>query len=267
MSKENGKEVLYVELQKALYGTLQAALLFWENLTEFLTQELGFTANPYDSCVVNKIINGKQCTNIWHVDDLKLSHVEQQVLKDIAKKLNAKYGQQTPLAMHRGKIHDYLGMTIDYSEDGKVKFMMPDYVEGILDEAPSEMSGIAVTPATPNLFTVKVDADKLDDDNAEMYHRLSAKLLYLCKRVRPDLQPTVAYLTTRVTQPNVDDWKKLTRRIQYLHGSKELYLTLEADDGIDIKWWIDASFAVHPDMRSHTGGTMLLGKGSVYSLS
>jgi hypothetical protein len=42
---------------------------------------------------------------------------------------------------------------------------------------------------------------------------------------------------------------------------------LEASDGIDIKWWIDASFAVHPDMKSHTGGTMSLGKGSVYSTS
>jgi hypothetical protein len=70
-----------------------------------------------------------------------------------------------------------------------------------------------------------------------------------------------------VIQPNVDDWKKLTRGIQYLRGSKELYLTLEADDGINIKWWVDASFAVHPDMRSHTGGTVSLGKGSVYSLS
>jgi hypothetical protein len=41
---------------------------------------------------------------------------------------------------------------------------------------------------------------------------------------------------------------------------------LEADDGIDNKWWINASFAVHPDMRSHTGGTLSLGKGSVYSM-
>jgi hypothetical protein len=267
MSKENGKDVLYVELQKALYGTLQAALLFWENLTEFLTEELGFVVNPYDSCVVNKVINGKQCTIIWHVDDLKLSHVEQQVLEDIADKLNAKYGQQTPIVIHRGKIHDYLGMTIDYSEDGKVKFSMPDYVEGILDEAPSEMDGVAMTPAGPSLFTVKADADILDEDNADTYHRFTAKLLYLCKRARPDLQPTVAYLTTRVMEPNVDDWKKLTRGIQYLRGSKELYLTLEADDGIDIKWWVDASFAVHPDMRSHTGATVSLGKGSVYSLS
>jgi Reverse transcriptase (RNA-dependent DNA polymerase) len=171
MSKENRKDVLYVELQeKALYGTLQAALLFWENLSEFLTQELGFVANPYDSCVVNKTINGKQCTIIWHVDDLKLSHVEQQVVKDIAEKLNTKYGEKAPLLVHRGKIHDYLGMTIDYSEDGKVKFMMPDYVEGILDEAPSEMDGTAVTPAGPSLFTVKADEIKLKNEEADVFH-------------------------------------------------------------------------------------------------
>ena len=44
-------------------------------------------------------------------------------------------------------------------------------------------------------------------------------------------------------------------------------MTLEADDNIDIKWWIDASFAMHPDMKSHMGGMMSFGKGSVYSMS
>ena len=34
-----------------------------------------------------------------------------------------------------------------------------------------------------------------------------------------------------------------------------------------IIWWVDVSFAVHPDMKSHTGGTMSLGKGSAYSTS
>jgi hypothetical protein len=268
MSEENGKQVIYVKLQKALCGTLQAALLFWENLTEFLTVELGFTiTNPYDSCVVNKMIEGKQCTIIWHVDDLKLSHVKQSALENIADKLNARYGQETPLVMHHGKIHDYLGMTIDYSEDGNVKFMMTDYVQGILDGAPDDMNGFAVTPAASNLFAVRGDANKLDDAHADTYHCLTTKLLYLCKQARPDLQPTVAFLTTRVIQPNADDWKRLTRAVCYLQGSKDLYLTLEADEGINIKWWIDASFAVHPDMRSHTGGTSSLGKGSVYSMS
>ena len=128
---KNGKKVLYVKLQKALYGTLQVALLFWENVSAFLVNELGFEMNPYDKCVVNKIINGKQCTIIWHVDDFKLSH-------------------------------------------GCVK---------------------------------------------------------------------------------------------YLHGMKDLILTLEVRKGMAIKWYIDASFAVHPDMQSHLGGTMTVGKGSIYSFS
>ena len=71
MSKEKGKTVIYAELSKALYGTLQASLLFWKNLSTFLINDQGFKVNPYDWWVVNKDINGKQCTIGWHVDDLK----------------------------------------------------------------------------------------------------------------------------------------------------------------------------------------------------
>jgi hypothetical protein len=78
---------------------------------------------------------------------------------------------------------------------------------------------------------------------------------------------SVSFLTTWVTQLDEDDWKKLAWCIQYLRDSKDLFLTLETDDGITVKWWIDASFAIHPSMKSHTGGTISLGKGSVYSLS
>ena len=72
---KNGKKVLYVKLQKALYGLLQAALLFYEKLAADLVAD-GFKINPYDPCVANKIINGTQMTVIWHVDDLKISHAE-----------------------------------------------------------------------------------------------------------------------------------------------------------------------------------------------
>ena len=59
---ENGKKVLYTQLHKALYGTVQASLLFYKKLSSFLIEQHGFVANPYDKCVVNKIVNGKQCT-------------------------------------------------------------------------------------------------------------------------------------------------------------------------------------------------------------
>ncbi len=123
---ENGKKMMYLKLNKALYGTVQAALLIWEELSRFLTKDLGFRANPYDRCCVNKIINGKQCTILWHVDDLKISHVDKAVLEDIVVKLNQRYGRESPLSVQRGAVHEYLGMTVDYSQKGKVTFRMDD---------------------------------------------------------------------------------------------------------------------------------------------
>jgi hypothetical protein len=81
-----GKQVLYVELKKALYGTLRAALLFWKKLSAKL-QEWDFAINPCDWCVANKIINGKQCTILWHVDDIKISHTDSSVVSSIIQQL------------------------------------------------------------------------------------------------------------------------------------------------------------------------------------
>jgi len=73
LQKVKGKSVMYVKLKKELCGTLQAAMLFWQDLTRTLT-DWGFIINPYDRCVANKTVNGSQCTVLWHVDDLKISH-------------------------------------------------------------------------------------------------------------------------------------------------------------------------------------------------
>ena len=264
---EKGKPVVYVKLKKALYGTLQAALLFWENLSGYLVEELGFVRNPYDGCVVNKIVEGKQCTIIWHVDDLKLSHVKQSVLEDIVSRLNERYGKETPVTVHRGAVHDYLGMTIDYSKKGQVTFDMTQYLKTVLDETPDDMSGTAITPAGNKLFDVNPKCEKLEHDDADVFHHITARLLYLCKRARPDIQTAVSFLCTRVQGPDRDDWKKLARCVRYLRGTPKLCLTLQMDQKVNVRWWIDASFGVHPDLRSHTGATMSLGKGSVYSIS
>jgi hypothetical protein len=61
---------------------------------------------------MNKMIEGMQCTIVWHMDDLKLSHLKQEVLEDLVEILNERYGKITPLTVTRGDIHDYVGMTI-----------------------------------------------------------------------------------------------------------------------------------------------------------
>ena len=67
--------------------------------------------------------------------------------------------------------------------------------------------------------------------------------------------------------PDEDDYKKLARTMRYLRGTREMPLVLEINDIQVIKWWVDASFAVHPDMKEHTGGVMSLGKGAIYGTS
>ena len=263
---EGGKTVLYVELRKALYGTLKAALLFWELLSSTL-EKWGFQSNPYDACVMNKEINGSQCTVLWHVDDLKISHVDDEVVTEVIDLLERQFGKEAPLTKTRGKVHEYLGMTIDYSVPGKVKFSMIDYIKNMLDALPKGMEGEAATPASLHLFNVNEEADKLDDSTSEMFHHNTAKLLFLCKRARPDIQTAIAFLCTRVKAPDTDDYKKLRRVMCYLRATWTMPLTLEADSTDVIKWWADAAFAVHPDMRSHTGGAMTMGSGVIYGTS
>ena len=268
VSKEKGKTAIYAELSKALYGTLQAALLFWKNLSTFLIKDQGFQLNPYDWCVINKDINGKQCMIGWHVDDLEISHVDEEVVEEVIRGLNDRYGKETPISVHRGPVQEYLGMTIDYRVKGKVSFSMPQYIEDLLAECPdSIMKGSLPTPAANYLFQTNENAEKLNAMDAVLYHHLVAKLLYLGKGTRPDLLTAISFLCTRIQSPDVDNFKKLGRCLRYLRDSKHLSLTLEADGMTMIQWWVDASFATHPNCRSHTGATLSFGKGSVYSMS
>jgi hypothetical protein len=223
--------------------------------------------------VANKIINGKQCTIVWHVDDLKISHVDPKVNTTILNLLDAKYGQEivagkrAPLTINRGKKHGYLGMILDYSEAGYVKINMCANLQKILEEMPEDMDGTANSPAADHLFQIVDGIEDLDEPTKEFFHSTVAKLLFLCKRGQPDIQTAIAVLCTRVQQPTRHDYNKLSRVIKYLRKTKDLVLRLSADNLNIIKWWIDASYGIHHDMRSHTGGVMSTGTGAAYSTS
>ena len=86
------------------------------------------------------------------------------------------------------------------------------------------------------------------------------------QKARPDIHTAVAFLTKRITSPDVDVYGKLRRVVRYLRATAELPLTLESDPLGMVQWWVDASFAVHPHMKNHTGAIMSLGKGAVFSM-
>jgi hypothetical protein len=117
----------------------------YQKLSKQLTN-WGFKAN----C---KMVDGNQVTIQFHVDDLKISHVKQLVIDDVLADLNNKFGTNKKLlSATTGEIHDYLGITIDYSNKNKVLFSMYDYLEDILAEMPEDMNGTSPTPTSDNLF-------------------------------------------------------------------------------------------------------------------
>jgi hypothetical protein len=93
------------------------------------------------------------------------------------------------------------------------------------------------------------------------FHNLVAKTLYATKRARPDTCTATAFLTTRVRAPDKDDWTKLVHLMKYIRGTRTMPLILSANGSCILKWWVDAAFAVHPNMRGHSGGGLSLGRG------
>ena len=160
-------------MTKAIYGTLLGAILFYKKLKGELT-EMDFNMNDYDECTFNKMVNGTPLTIHFYVDDLKIFHVSQTAIDDAIDDLNVIFGKDKKVSTSYGKVHEYLGMTIDWSDDNMVTFMMYDYLEDILLEAPDKMDGTDVTPAAQHLFYVDEDSPDLDDETANFFHRMVA---------------------------------------------------------------------------------------------
>ena len=95
---ESGKRVLYLKLKKALYGCMQSAILWYDTFKGCL-QDMGFKLNKYDPCVANKTINGKQCTICWYVDDTKISHVDPNIVDQVIKGIEERFGKN---GCHKG---------------------------------------------------------------------------------------------------------------------------------------------------------------------
>jgi hypothetical protein len=168
------------------------------------------------------------------------------------------------MAVSRGKIHKYIGMTLDYTVRGQVKITMFDYVDTILtafDKAEPKGGGTKISAAPGSIFKVEESCVKLAQNKAVEFHNLMAKSLYATKRARPDTCTTIALLTTRVREPDKDDWTKLVHLMRYIRCICTIPLILSANGSGILKWWMDASFTVHPNMRGHSGGGLSLGCG------
>ncbi len=107
MGKKGDKQLL-VECKNAIYGTMVAASPYYRKFAESLEMN-EFIMNPYDPCVWNKIINGKQCTICFHVDDCKIFHGSVEVLDNILAWLREEYENVFTDGSGQNEVHQRKG--------------------------------------------------------------------------------------------------------------------------------------------------------------
>ena len=101
---ENGNELIYVDVLRAIYVMIVAALLFYNNIFGDL-ENIGFEFNPYDPCVANRIQAGKQQTVRLHVENVMSSHVNPKVNDKFNEWMNHNYYKHGEVKANIGKLH------------------------------------------------------------------------------------------------------------------------------------------------------------------
>ena len=141
---------------------------------------------------------------------------------------------------------------------------MEDQLMEVIELFGEELEGKVTPLAQYNLFQVNEDAEPLDKNKKEIFHSVTAKILYLVKRARPDLETLVSFLTMRVTKSDVDGWKKLKRGLKFVKNIIKDKKIIVAKTLTDLYTWIEAAYAIHNNMRGRTGGAISMGYGIMH---
>ena len=207
-----------------------------------------------------------------YVDDIIITSPSSEAVAHTIKALQDKYVQ---LKIHQGKVHNYLGMVLDFSEAGYVHINQTGMIQEIakspgvhnLEAAVGAAVKKPKTPSHDKLFQHSEDSAPLPADLAKELHSITAKILFIANRGWPDVISFISYMTKRVLAPTIVDGRKLLRAISYLQETAKLDLRLGIRGALQVSVYIDASFAVHDDMKSHSGTAITLGYGAYYTKS
>ena len=233
-----------------IYGCAVKSALLWYELFTTTLKDMGFELNPYDPCIANCNIEGSECTVAWYIDNNKISHENPDVVTMIIEKIESRFGKMT---FTGGKEHVFLGMNVRYTEERTAVITMKEYLREAIEDLGLNITREAATPARRDIFKVLSEkATPLPKRRAETFHSVVAKLRYVVIRARMDILLAVAFLCTRVSKSTVQDEGKLQRLLEDVKGSIDDKYKLGANDLGRMQSWVDASYAVHPDMRSHT---------------
>ena len=125
-----------------------------------------------------------------------------------------------------GNKHTFLGMDIVFHNNGTLTVDMSEYVIEALQAFPDKLRKSVTSPARPDLFHLDYSSPRLSNQNSNLFHSLVMRLMWVSQRCRLDIATAIAFLSTRVSRSTEQDWSKLKRVLEFLHGTVTDKLTL-----------------------------------------
>ena len=162
------------------------------------TSEIQCKLNPYHPYAVKKIINTKQHALLWHVDNVKISHMKLKVNEKFTKwvELTHRSNKLGYVKVYRGKKHYYLGITLDYSTRGVFKVDVTDCIDAMKEDFPCKTNK-TLKAWNNKSFSVDVNSPSLEKEKSGVLDTLTIKCMFLCKRERPSIKSRVGFLSTQ----------------------------------------------------------------------
>ena len=125
-----------------------------------------------------------------------------EVVTKIIQVLENKFGKMT---VTRGKLHNFVGMDVQMTDDREVKKTMDQYIKECIMAYGESSIKAKKTPAKHDLFDVDSKARRLNKEYSELFHHIVAKLLFVAKRARFDIDTAISFLCTRVSKSTLED--------------------------------------------------------------
>jgi Reverse transcriptase (RNA-dependent DNA polymerase) len=244
---QNGS--MYVRIKKALYGLQESAKLWYETLAKTLV-DIEFRCSSYDEALFYKHVGGALVLVYVYVDDMLIAGHEDDV-KMTVDGLRKSYKLQT--SEMSPQTFDFLGMRVERDEKAKGQFWISQ--PGLINEVIAGTIETSWTPCDAKLYTEK-DATLFTD--VTLFRSLLMKIMYL-SRTRPDVKVALGYLATRMQQPTIEDWQKLTRVVKYLNGTKHFRMKIKPVNSMQVYASADASYGPYKDGKSNSGIVVTVG--------
>jgi hypothetical protein len=260
-----------VKLNKCIYGLPQASAYFRKHIDASLIQ-IGMTPTISDPCVYTMTIGTAKIYISTHVDDLGVAGTSLDIINTVKSRLAAIYELSV--------VHDmsyYLGIHIVRDRPNRTIFMsQPAYIAEMLNTYNIDPEIIVNTPLATDFTTKQYNttAHAINENDimisppmVKQYMQKVGSLLYLAIHTRPDILYAVTTLSRFCREPTHKHMNSIDRVLQYISSTKHLGLTLHSGEGVVLYGTVDASYACHKDLKSHTGCTLHIGKSSASVLT